>query len=170
MTIDNSKMKDFNWKGKPDFKPYLAKSFIVLLASGLFIGITYTLVYFIQNSTNAERNPWIVEGFIAFIALQGIFLFAKRLIEFKNIEYQINNDCIKITTQFITKNVKIINKNKIQSIEVKRTIIDRCFNVNTIQFYSGKLTKGYEDQLKKELDKFEYILNSAEIIMYLGTK
>jgi len=163
-------MKDFIWKGKPDFKPYLAKSFIELLASGLFIGITYTLVYFIQNSTNVERNPWIVEGFLVFIALQGIFLFVKRLIEFKNIDYQINNDCIKITTQFITKNVKIIDKDKIHSIEVKRTIIDRCFNVNTIQFYSGKLTKGYEDQLKKELDKFEFILNSAEIMMYLETK
>jgi uncharacterized membrane protein YdbT with pleckstrin-like domain len=163
-------MKDFNkidiiWKAKPVLKPYFLKSLGVLFTYCLFIGFSYLLFYLV--SISEKTNPLIFNLFSFIIALQGLYAFIKRLLEYRSLEYQISNDLILITTNLISKKTKIVKRDKIQMIEIKNSIIDRICNTNTINFYSGRLTKDNEDMVKKDLDKFESISVDSEILKLL---
>ena len=155
------------WKGKPEFKPYLLSSLIKLGGSLVFIGATYGIFYAIMT-IEKDGIDWIyLHGFAVLIGGQALYSIYKRMTTFKDLNYEITDSEIKIGHGGLEPTTKIIDRQKVQFIEIKTYLPDRIYRTKTIKLYSGEI-KDEDDNVRKQFDLLENISASEDIATILN--
>lgn len=127
------------WTGKPVFLPYVFSG----AGAGFFtlaFGIVWVLVNYNIKPDNVESGSgWSYFWLFGLIPLaQGLYVFVNKLLSFSNTAYGYSNKRIMMRTGFIGTDFKTIDYDKISDIEVTVNVIERAYNVGTIQFFSGR--------------------------------
>ncbi len=137
--FDSIKDDDENilWIGKPKFIPYMFSG----LVSGLFT-LAFGIIWMLStiNFKNSE-----VSGTNAFMwlfgllpILLGLYAFMNRLLSYSNTAYAYSDKRVMMRSGFIGTDFKTIDYDKISDIELTVNIIERIYNVGSIQFFSGR--------------------------------
>jgi len=140
------------WTGKPVFVPYLfggLGSALYLIAFGI-IWVLISLNVKPEKSEGGFEYFWLV-GFLPLA--QGLFVFLNKLLSYPNTAYAYSDKRVMMRTGFIGTDFKTIDYDKISDIEVNVNIIERIYNVGSIQFFSGR-TQTKEDNTIKLYDKW----------------
>lgn len=122
---DNEKVL---WKGKPQFAPFLAKSFIVVPFGLFFLGFS------IFWTINASAVPGIFSLFgIPFIlaGLSVVFSPLYSLLVYRNVYYVITDKRVILQGGVIGRDFEIIDFDKIQSSNVNVGLSDKLVGQNS---------------------------------------
>jgi len=149
MTTPTSQFDDvILWMDKPLFKPYLInhifsyKGTIQILVTGLGLSLTFCL-------WNRTRYDWT--GFLSFVTVLSVVAFVGILIKivtYRNIKYWITKDAVYIQTGVINPTVTSIQKDKIHSIDIEKSRMEKKCDAGTIVIDDGELRKADSEEYK----------------------
>lgn len=108
-------------------------------------------------------------GFFGIVVLIGIFNSIKTLYKVKNTKIIITNQSVIITESAKIPSVKCIQLDAIESLELKRSFIDKRFDTGTIKIYTGK-TKNTDEGQEKIYDQLIAVSEPDKVYLLLRNR
>ncbi|MFQ3308450.1 MAG: putative membrane protein [Candidatus Nanohaloarchaea archaeon] len=93
----------------------------------VFTILVFLVFTSLQSLTTAE--PIIIVGFLLLVSLSVFLLMAYEYLYWRNFEYSIEEDGLKILSGVITKNDRDIPLKRIQNVDVNRNILQRVIGI-----------------------------------------
>jgi membrane protein YdbS with pleckstrin-like domain len=154
------KDEEILWIEKPVFTPFVLNGFGAILPA--IIGAVLIFTFFLTDSKEGEKTNWIILVFGLIAIGQGLYTILNKILSYQNTFYAYSNRRVIMRTGFWGIDYKIIDYDKISDIEVRVNVIEKIFNVGTVQFFSGRTQKS-EDDIKKLYDRWEAIRNPYDV-------
>ena len=161
------KQKHYKWIGKPDYKPFLMQQIIEMGMIVILSVFVYTLYYLIQGTSEEVVSWTVLHVVLAMILLRQAYNSFKKLNAYGRLQYKITDQTVEIRQGNNQEDVKIIAKEKIQSIHAMKSLADRVYGTRTIKLYSGEII-GQSDEQRKRFDELENIKADKEVISLLN--
>jgi hypothetical protein len=154
------KDEEILWIEKPVFTPFVINGLGAILPA--VIGAVLIFTYFLIDTKEGEKTNWIILVFGLIAIGQGLYSILNKILSYPNTFYACSNRRVIMRTGFWGIDYKIIDYDKISDIEVRVNVIEKIFNVGTVQFFSGRTQKS-EDDIKKLYDRWEAIRNPYDV-------
>lgn len=133
------------WEGRPQFVPYMAALFPMIIFGLIWTGISSFFLY--GTITNAQGNNivWSVVAVISLFVFIGLYLLIGNtivtLLLYKRIWYVITDKRIIFQKGLIGRDFDIVDYDKIESASVDVGLFDKIFGTNSgsIAIYANRL-------------------------------
>jgi membrane protein YdbS with pleckstrin-like domain len=149
------------WLEKPVFIPYILTSiwknlFLLLFGVGYISALILNHDFATKRDGSPEYFLWILSCIFLFGGILGIL---KAFLNFSNTAYAYSSKRVMIRSGFIGTDFKTIDFDKIANSEVNVNIVERIYDVGSVNFSTGETTS------KGELvnQKFTSIKNPYQV-------
>ncbi|WP_157637813.1 hypothetical protein [Flexithrix dorotheae] len=167
--------KEVIWEGKPDFYPYLVKSFQIItvgfktgiLVYLIFPVMIYTITFFATLSWEQPFLSYFVRKdiliFCGFIILLSVGEAIKYLIFYPNLKYSVLTNSLKIQKKLFREGEVEFRFDLIKSCRLERQWIDKYFEVGTIVFSCGEYFENDNEKIVEKEYQLEFLRNFEEV-------